>query len=114
MVLLGKWYFLQGGILRPDWINTLHCLMLSGNTHGAVPSPLCKAFTTLRGLYKLQAARKILEECLKKEKEKRGRKEQKQTGKKTSEGIWGLMGMRCHWDVGDLTFPHYMEDFLIS
>lgn len=72
MVLLGKWYFLQGGILWPDWINILHFLALSGKMDGAVPNPLLKAFTTLGGLHKLQAARKILEECLKKNKEKGG------------------------------------------
>lgn len=85
-VLLGKWYF-QGGILWPDWINILHFLVLSGNTHGTVPSPLLKGFTTLRGLHKFQAARKILEEYLKKEKGKRERGGQKQTHKKASKGI---------------------------
>lgn len=64
------------------------------HTHGAVPSPLLKAFTTWRSLRKVQAARKILEECLKEEKEsKKGRGEQKQTHKKTLAGIGGVTGM---------------------
>lgn len=78
----------------------MHFLVLSGSTHGAAPSPLLKAFTILRSLHKLQAAGKILEECLKKEEEIRGQGEQKQTRKKASED----MSMRNNRNVTPLGY----------